>query len=282
MSYVERQIDFTIKLEEGTFDGANNTVTLTGLRASVELVYAGADAKALMSARIYGLPLSMMNQLTRIGPINAVGEGNTILVAAGNKGSALSTVFIGNIVQAWADMQAQPDAALVIVGLPAADAQVKPAQASSFIGATDVATTMQGFATQMNLTFENHGVKVSLASPYFAGTVITQLQSCARAADINYSIEKGALVIWPKDGFRDGDVPMISPETGMVGYPVYSSMGVSVTTEFIPNVNMGGQVQIKSSLAPATGTWNVFEVIHQLESEKPDGAWFTQISAYPA
>lgn len=282
MSYIERQIDFTIKLADGTFDGTNDSVTLTGLRSSVELTATGGESLPMLNCRIYGLPLSMMNQLTRVGPINTVNGFNSISVSAGNVGFPLSLAFTGIIYQAFADMQAQPDAALNIMALPVADLFVTAGVSSSFPGAVDVSDICAGFAKAMGLDFESNGVSVILNNVNVSGSLITQLKAVVEAAGIYFTVERGVLAIWPSDGYRSTEVPVISPASGMVGYPVYSSMGMTVTSEFIPSANLGGQVKVESSLTPASGLWNIFSVIHQLESQSPNGAWFTQITGYPA
>ena len=81
-------------------------------------------------------------------------------------------------------------------------------------------------------------------------------------------------------------------DTGMVGYPSYSSgtfQGLAVTTIFNPLLRIAGLVEIQSGLSLASGAdmnwssgiWNVFDICHVLESETPGGKWFTQFNAFP-
>jgi hypothetical protein len=104
---------------------------------------------------------------------------------------------------------------------------MKPVQASSYAGPTDVAVIMADLAKQMGYTFENNGVSVILASPYFWGTERQQAISAATAADIFLVLdnENGIMAIVPKSGARGTPVPVISAATGMVGYPVYTGPG---------------------------------------------------------
>lgn len=283
MSFTRKRIDVTITLGTGQFgDSGSNTVTLSGLRVHAGIQVYGGEAMPQAQLRIFGLPLDMINQLTAIGPINsAVLYRNSVLVAAGDDETGMQTVYSGSIWQAWGEFQSMPEVPLNITGLGGLAAALKPVGALSYPGSADAATIMQTLAQTMGLAFENNGVSVQLSNPYFPGTALTQVRACARAAGIYFTIDRGTLAIWPKDGARGGDVPLISPATGMVGYPAFSSNGLSLTTLYNPSIKPGGVVQVESSLQVACGRWTVLQVAHSLQSETPNGQWFSTISGVP-
>jgi hypothetical protein len=66
---------------------------------------------------------------------------------------------------------------------------LKPATPNTFQGATDVSQIMQSLAQAAGLTLENNNVSVKLSNPYFWGDIISQIQSCAKAANINFHID---------------------------------------------------------------------------------------------
>lgn len=282
MTLSRKRIDVTLSLGTGQFgDTGANTVTITGARVHAGIQVFGGEAMPQLQLRIFGQPLERMNQLTTIGPINsAIMFNNSVLVAAGDDNS-MQTVYSGTIWEAWAEFQGVPEVPLNIVGLGGLAASLKPVGALSYNGAADVATIMQTLAETMGLAFENNGVSVQLSNPYFPGTALAQVRACARAADIYYAIDRGTLAIWPKNGARQGDAVLISPETGMVGYPSFASNGLTLTTLFNPAIKPGGVVQVDSSLQVARGQWTVLQVQHSLQSETPNGQWFTQILAVP-
>lgn len=280
MTFVRRKIDVTITLGTGKFgDVEGDTITLSGHRVIAEIVTIPSGMQPQANLKIYGLPMSKINQLTTIGPtMTAIRGKNKLSVSAGNEGQALSLIFEGTIDQAWGDFQAAPDVCLNITALAALSAAMKPVSPSSFKGSTAAEMVIAGLAKDMGFSFENHGAAARLSSPYFPGTAYEQMTSCAQAAGINYIVDKGVLAIWPKDGFIKGDVPVITPENGMVGYPIFSSSGIAVTTIFRADVRAGAQFFVDSSIEPARGYWRVFAVQHSLESENPGGPWFTYIS----
>ena len=113
----------------------------------------------------------------------------------------------------------------MIIGIVGRTIAMKPVPPTTYPGPADAAKIMGSMARACGLAFENNAVSVQLASPYFAGTLMRQMAACAKAANIYAHIDgaSNTLAIWPKTGNRGGAVPVISPSTGMIGYPQYST-----------------------------------------------------------
>lgn len=282
--FTKKRLDLTITLGTGEFgDTVGDTVTLSGLRMSADMINSIGDSMGTLQLRVFGLKQDMMNKLTSIGLVNpAYKAANTVRLDAGDEENGLQGVFQGMIYDAWADYGSAPDVALNIIAHAGMQALLKPVPALSFKGSADVAEIMAGLAKTMGLAFEDGGVKVKLSNPYFSGTALMQVRACAQAADIWHKVEMGALVIWPKEGAREGVIPLVSPETGMVGYPELGSKRVVVRTMFNNTLRLGGNIQIQSSLPMATGKFQVFNITHSLSSEAPGGPWFTTVECIHA
>lgn len=281
MTFVRRRIDVTISLGQGTFgDDKGPDVTLSGLRAKARIVTYNGDAQGQLQIRLYGMTEAMMNQLTILGPVTQERRNNSILVAAGDDGGIMSTAYQGTIVTAAAEYNGAPEVAFNVIALAAAIQAVKPVNASSYRGPADVATIMQTLATTMGFAFENNGVNAQLSNPYFSGTAYQQAKTCARAANIYFTVDRGTLAIWPKTTTRASQPVTISPGTGMVGYPVVSGDHIVVASIYQPDLQLGGRINVGSSSTVANGEWNIYSLIHDLESETPGGAWFSQVECY--
>lgn len=276
--FTKKRLDLTITLGTGDFgETVGETVTLSGLRMSADMVAGSGDAMAMAQIRVFGLPQEMMNRLTSIGKNQwAVRGKNKILLAAGDGINGMQVVFMGSIGAAWADYGSQPDVAFNMAGYSGMAALLKPVNAISFKGSTDVAGIMEGLAKTMGLAFQNNGVNVKLSSPYFDGTALHQVRACAHDANINQKIENDTLIIWPKNGFVEGDIPLISPETGMIGYPSLNGAGMRIQTVFNSKIRPGQKVEIKSSIGMACGIWKTSTVNHSLACEMPGGPWVTE------
>ncbi len=282
MSFRRRTIEVTIKLGAGSFgEDLGDQITLSGHRIACEIMATGGALQGTANVRIYGLTLDTINRLTTIGPTMTEIRGkNSISITAGNVGEVLTQIYLGTIDTAYADFQAMPEVVLNISALSAAAAAVRPVPPSSFQTSASVSTIMRGLAELARFDFEDNNVTGSLANPYFSGTALDQIKACSRDAGIDYYIDRGVLAITPKNVARGGEIPTISPATGMVGYPMFSSQGLSVTCEFQPTVRLGGKINVETSLTAANGNWNVFTVMHSLECENRGGPWFTVISGY--
>jgi hypothetical protein len=281
VTYSPRHIDLKIRLGQGSFgESGNNTASVSGLRCSAIISKAGGLGMNNLALRVFGLTKKIANQITVLGkPISNVVK-NDISVSAGADDTGMSVTFIGTIFQAWQDLNQAPDASVTISAFTGLLEALRPLPPISFQGSADVATIMSGIAKQIGFDFENNGVSVQLANPYFPGTGRQQAAACAEAANINWLMDdqpgaKQVLAIWPKDGQRGGAIPLISPDTGMVGYPTWTENGIAVKTLYNPSIVTGGKIKVDSEITVAKGEWQVFSVTHELESETPDGKWFT-------
>jgi hypothetical protein len=284
MTFVIRELSFKIQLGQGSFgDGGFDTVEIdAGLWASTSISRNGSPAYNEADIEIAGLPLSMMNKLSRVGLQPAAFRNNTITVLANDQGSTPSIAFAGGIREAWTDFGDPSEPVFKInanTGLLAAMKSTKP---SSYTGSTDVAVIMKTLADQMGYTLENNGVSGQISNPYLAGSARDQAIAAAEAADIfvYFEDDNGAMVICPKSGSRSTKAPTISPETGMSGYPAYVGPGlIALKTEYNPGLRFLGNVVVENSIVTgANGTWRVIDLRHSL-STFPNGPWFSNVRA---
>ncbi len=286
MSFSRKRIDLTISLGTGNFgEAGQNTLTLTGLRVMCDIDEMGNESCAQAAVKIYGMTPDHMNALSALTNVAMMQRKNMIQISAGDD-SGMATIFQGQIMQGLIDMSAPPDAAVNLLAWTGGFEKYAAAAPRSYPGAASVAQIMADLAAAMGYAFENNGVTAVLNTPAFPGTLWEQVRRCADAAGINWTISNGTLAIWPRGGSRvTQGVPLISKDTGMIGYPGYATawMGASVTTLFNPAIRIGGVVNVQSSLVTvANGYWTVRTVAHNLESELPGGAWITRFEAMRA
>lgn len=277
MSFTKKNLDVEFTLKSGNFGSGGNTKDIKGLRVSALVLQPGAPGMGQLQAAIYGLPLSDMNQLTTMGRQIALREANKVKLYAYEEGQQPSLVFTGTISDAWADMQGMPSACLRVAAHAGLDGAVKDADATTIKGRVKVEDVMKQIAGKAGWQFQNDGVDALLDNPYFPGSPFRQAVQAMRAARCLMTVDKDTLAIWKPGGSRSGSTPLISPQTGLVGYPRYRQAAVDVTTTYNPGVQFGGKVQIQSDLTPACGSWAVNYVEHELESELPRGKWFSTI-----
>ena len=292
MTFSPRHIDVTFQLgpdasgQPQTFGGSgdSNTAKLSGLRVSATIVKQGSPGFNKVMAKIYGMTLAQMNQLSTLGrPAPIYGRRNTLVLEAGSDDTGMATAFVGTITDAYVDPQ-QPDTPFVVAAQAGFVDKLKPVPPTSIQGPADVAQLMSGFAATMGYTFENNGVAgLKLSNPYFAGTAIDQAARCAAAANIDWGLDDGTApsqILWikPKGQARTKPAVQIDPDHGMIDYPRYTANGVIIRTEYNPNLVYGAQATVTSEFTNANGTWTVYNLKHTLESEVFEGKWESEFS----
>lgn len=293
MAFVECAINLTFHLgkdsknRQYTFnEGDYDTVKVTGLRVRASIEGAMPPAKGNATVYVYGLTDSLMNQLSLFSRLEkgvVAIRYNQLMIEAGDSQSGMSTVFTGQINFAQPDYSGAPDSCLVVSAMAGYYEALKSASPLSYSQQADVATIMQTLAVQNGYTFENNGVSVILSTPYLWGSPLSQMESVANAANINWVIDNNVIAIWPKGAARNGMAPLISAETGMIGYPSRVDKGgsVSVRTLFNPHIRIGGKCELKTGIPSANGQYATFDVRHELESQTPGGRWETSFKGSP-
>lgn len=276
----KKRLRFVITLGgTGRFDDmGDNQITLEGYRATADISLAGGVQRGELRAKIYGIKLSDMNAITTFAWRTGTTEPNTVLVYAID-GTTESLVFGGNIVNAYADFQSMPDVFLNLQAQAAFLDVMRAVPPRSYRGALDVASAAGEIAASMGYTLENNGVNVQLSNVYLCGTGMTQFEDLARMAGIDYILDGRVLAITPRGVPRKTLVPLISAETGLIGYPVFNGVAVNARTLYNPGIQPLGVVKIVTDVQRAAGYWEVRSMSHQLESEKANGAWFTSFKA---
>lgn len=276
MTFRTRLIDVRFDLASGEFAGTEaNAVLLSGLRVQASINNIAGDSLNGLQMRVMGMKEQDMQRLSTLAIRAMVQRRNIVTVSAGDNVQGLSQVFMGTIANAWVDYRGMPEVSLNVEAYAGYFEKNKAVAVNSYKGQADVATIIQSLSNSIGYAFVNHGVTTQLSSPYFAGSAITQIQDCARAAGISYDIANGVVQIWPSGYNRDDHALLLSPQTGLVGYPEFTRTGVLVQCEFNPNITMNQRIQLQSSIPQACGEWRAQTCRHEISSQDPNGPWFT-------
>jgi hypothetical protein len=288
-SYSSKLLRATLILPAGTFPGtASNTLTLVGYRM-VASVQGAAGFPNTLDLSIFGMRQADMNAVTILWAAaaatpTAMNARALVQLEASSDGQSWAQVFEGTFVQAQPDYRSVPNAALRVQAMTGNGMQIQVAPPTSYRGATSIAAIATYIAGQMGFTLENNGVTGNLSTPYFPGTYMDQFRALCQHANLDFYFDGNAtLAICPANQPRQGKpVPVLSPTTGLRGFPTVQQFGLHVDALFVPALTLGGQIQVAGSIVPgANGTWKPFSATHDLESLVPDGAWFSSLDCTP-
>lgn len=289
MAFTEKLITLQFSLASGQFEGGGNSAAVQGVRVSFQAEIAGLPALGTATIAVYGLPLSIMQQLSTVGPQWNARYKNSITVLAGDADSGMSIVFSGIIYNALIDAAQMPMVALRMNVSPGGFESVNPGTPTSIQGSADAAGMISTLASQMGFTFENNGVSAKLANPYYAGSAWDQMLDIAQDANFNLVVDPrgsgngnaGTIAISPQGTARSGAAVGISPATTMVSYPAFIENQLIVRSLFNPAVKPFGSISVQSSLQAACGTWLVTKIDHDLDTITPGGNWFSTYTCVP-
>lgn len=282
MSFVRRKITVIFDIGQGEtgFEGSS-TLSLSDLRVSAKILYAGGQMMGRLNLAIYGMTSSHEQQLSTLGMQLIIYRRNIVTVLAGDQENGMSVVFKGTITNAWSDRQNAPNAVFRVEAQEGLIESVKPTDPISFDGATKVSLVAEKIAQSMGYNFENNGVQAVLNDPYFWGAARNMLLTLVKQARIEHVMQGGTLAIWEMGQGRSGDTLLVSPETGMVSYPAFTSTGVLVKQLFSKPVFIGQKMVVKSEIKAASREWHLNRVDYSLESNMPNGEWFVSLYGTP-
>jgi hypothetical protein len=280
-SFVSRIIQVNLTLASGQF-GADlgNTKVVSGLRVSCDIKKSGTPAKNEAKIRIYGMLDSDMNKLSTLGVNPMVVRKNFIQVLAGDS-DGLATAFQGEITGAWVNYHTPPDLNFEIHAIEGFYASVAPTAPISMPDGVPVATIFSSLAKQMGYAFQNNGVQSVIQNPYIIGSAYDQARSLAQMVNIEFGIDDGVLFIAPRGQARPpkGQVPLLSPSTGMKEYPIWDKQGLVVEALWDPAFQLNGLVVVaESAVERANGTWRIHGLETRIASSHPSQAsWGTTL-----
>ena len=279
----KKVIRATITLVGDTFDETGSNVLIyEGLRTSVVMRFGGGAIMPSAEVTAYGLSLSAMHKLMRIRWQDLNSMLNRIRIEAGEQGQPLTHVFEGNITFAYIDTSNAPEIALRISSMAGILESYKPTPQRSFPGVTPVVEALESITTGMGYIFENSGVPdtITMQDVTLGSTDMNKIRRLCDDYGIFPYIEHGLIAITPIGGERAFRIPVLTPKTGLLGYPVPTQRGIEVRCLWDPMIRFGGVIRIADSIMETTnGDWRVFGVTTTLESEIPGGAWFMDIQA---
>jgi hypothetical protein len=277
MTFVSRQINISFMGGAGIFKGNTD---FTGLRISAHIDGPGGEDGMIASAAIWGMPLSTMNQLSIVGRQVWQASKNKVSIMAGDATSGMRLVFIGDITSAYVDAQSQPDVCFRIEARPNGYFNAANAAVTSIKGQSEAGQVFQQLAQKCGLGFQNYGVNAQLRNLYLPSSYGKQIKLLARMVGCEHIIDRGTLSVW-KPGENKGGNTFLSRQTGMVGYPAFDQRNIIVRSIFNPEIRNPNTITVQSDITPACGTWHINHVTHEIESQMPNGKWFTTVLASP-
>lgn len=260
----------------------NNTIVFEGLRVIAQIQSGNGSVSPFAKIQIFNLNLNAINQLTKIKwNTDREGKFNFVKLEANINGE-YSTVYEGTIHFAYPNFGSAPDVVLTIDSSIAMNHQINAVAPTSYKGEVDVAQAINALCQQMGMRFENNGVNAKVSNPYLPQTALEQVRALCTATNTSLYMDLNTIAITPQGKAREVQIPVISPQSGLIGYPTpLMQGGVTFSCLYDPLLKFGGLVEIQNSLIEAAnGRWLIQGLSLSLESGVPNGKWQADIQAF--
>jgi hypothetical protein len=287
-SFTIKRLRVTFILAQGgnTFPGTGtNTLVVDSLRTVADLKGALAFLPQL-DLEVYGMRQQDMNALSviRFG-VDAQAVPNNIVTLEADSGSGYTQVFTGTIIEASPEYRGAPDVYFHLQAMTGYLGGITPAPPLSYPSGVSVASALQSVANAIGVGFINNGVTATLSGArYWPGSAGDQLKAICDATNTDFYFDASSnLVIAPKGAGHAPPQPIVlTPTTGLIGYPSITASGIHLDALFNPAFLLGQNITVQGSEVPnANGDWVPFSVNYQLESLKFGGQWMASMDCIP-
>ena len=261
-----------------------NKASSDGLRVQVVLSYGAGNITPTAQISIYGLTIATMTPLMRIQWNTMQAILNTIQIEVGDKSDkVLSLAYEGNITFAKIDTSNAPTMCLQIESQMAIVEALTPRQPNTYTKGQDGAMVIQQLARSIGYQFSNNQASHILTSDVtMEGSYLSRIQLLATNCDFDLYVEQKSITICQRGFARTVKIPVITPTTGLIGYPSPDIRGITFRCMYSPLVQFGGIVRIADSLIPTcNGDWRIYGVRAVLETNVGSGRWEMEVSAVP-
>lgn len=202
--------------------------------------------------------------LTETSPYNFNKTPKKLVVEAGRKSYGTFRVFTGEIISSKPSQP--PDIAVMLRALTGAFLNgnvVSRNQPAS----TPLSKISQQIATDNNLALNFKATDKGIANYSYSGGSLNQIEYLSKMGLVNAYNDDETLVVKDQNVPANGSITIISKETGMIGIPELTELGVKVKF-FIDNKTiLGSAIQIISSIYPAAnGIYYIYKLSFELAS----------------
>ncbi|MEY0432396.1 hypothetical protein AB7V88_21750 [Providencia rettgeri] len=281
MAFNRKRIRLTFKLngKDEVFTSDNkNKLSAVGLRISAEVSFGYGSPAPYARVRVYGLPQETMNKLIT-AKFQQVKTLRTLITIEAAEGEGdFAQVFSGGIFMALPEYSEAPNVSIVIEAISAVFESKLPTPAESYEGSHSVDEIISGICKRIGFSFESNNVNAMVDNPYLTGSDLEKIRWLCVNNDLDLYLGNNSVAIAPKGAPRNIKIAVISPDTGLIGYPVITNIGATFKCLYDPSIQFGALVRVKGSqIELCNGEWRVYGLRAQLETEMDSARWFMEI-----
>mgnify|MGYP000176773095 CR=1 FL=1 len=281
---VERRARITVEVERPNAQGQAQALTYEFIehRMSIQVTQ-GGNQFGNAKVSIFGVPLASMNQIARLWLETMTPSATDKMRIDVWDGSNFVPFFSGVITWSAVNASGMPAVALEIEANDSAVGMIQPASPYAQEGPVLMKDALTAILGPIGLV-----VELAPSVPTYqltrirtTGTPIEQAaQLMSQFPDLTWYINLQRFLVRPVNGPLGGDPIPVNKGTGMIGYPVYSTSGITVGKLFDPQLRPGVALDVQTEFDFVNRTlWVAAVLQHNLQPNTPGGQWITNIAA---
>ena len=279
-SFTRKQIRVGMALYK---DEQKRTLVYEGIETHVQIEKPGEPDQNKATVEMYNLSMDAMRDMTTLSFRPLQTKKNLIVIFAGDETNGMSQCFAGEIDTAYADFSGAPTIKMHIEAAAGSYPSLKASPPIAVKGAQSAASLIEQFAKESGYSFLNNGVTASVKNAVLNGSPIQKARTVAGMVGCELLIDDNVVKIQPFDkGLDEGNAVLMSKDSGMLGYPTFTSEGSSLKCLYNPDLQLGGMIEVDTVVPGAKGSWKITKLSHSLVANAVSaGDWFSSIEASP-
>ena len=279
-SFTKKQIRVGLALYK---DEQKRTLVYEGVETHVQIEKPGEPDQNKATVEMFNLSMDAMRDMTTLSFRPLQTKKNLIVIFAGDETEGMSQCFAGEIDTAYADFSGAPTIKMHIEAAAGSYPSLKASPPIAVKGSQSAASLIEQFAKESGYAFRNNGVSASVKNAVLNGSPVQKMRAVAGMVGCELLIDDNVVKIQPYDkGLDEGNAVLMSKDSGMLGYPTFTSEGISLKCLYNPDLQLGGMIEVDTVVPGAKGTWKITKLSHSLVANSVSpGDWFSEVEASP-
>lgn len=281
---VARRARVTVDVTRTNSRGEPETLSYSFMNHRMRImVRQGGNQFGNAKCEVYGVPLDTMNQIARLWLETLTPQNTDKLAIDVWDGKDFVPFFQGVITWSAVDASAMPQVKLVIEANAAM--QLMNMSASPYANPGPVllqsALTSIAQAGQFSVDYSDQAPQYQLTDVRVTGSPMQQITGLMRSfPDLTWFVNLQRIVVREVNAPYAKDQVQISADTGLQGFPVYSTSSLQFRTIFNPRLRPGVALDVQTPFDFVNRTlWVSAVLAHSLDVNFPNGHWTTEVAA---
>lgn len=281
---IERKARVTVKVTRTEGDETlATTYEFSQHRMSI-VVSQGGGLFGNAKVQIFGVALDAMNKIARLWlEVLSPSNSDTMDIDVWD-GANFVPFFKGVITWSAINASGAPNIALEIEAndsMVAMNTVAQPYAQDTPIALQDALTAILE-PTGLVVEFAESVPELQIQKAHLLGTPMEQANTLMNYfPELTHYTNLQRFIVRPVNGPLGGDPLPVNKGTGMIGYPTYSSSGVTLATLFDARLRLGLALDIQTTSFDFINRtkWVCAVLQHNIQPNWPGGQWITQIAA---